>query len=189
MIERAVTVKMFVPVSRVVFAMIVVAISVFAKNNHNEALFGVVKNVSDNDVLNLRSAPDYRSRKVGSYPNGAYVSIDHCVKTERSHWCRITPLPQENYGNSRSGWVNAKFLSFTNRGYVAIKRKKKFCCYAIGCNSGYCRVVTRVGEKRQGNKLHIELYPREELIPTDRYGAADPSSDGYCITDRYVNRR
>jgi len=98
----------------------------------------------------------------------------------------VTPLSQQNYGNSHSGWVNARYLRFLNQGYVTVKGKKEACYYSLECQNGYCKVVAYMEDKGRNTKLHTVLILRKNLIPTDRFGAADPHSEGYCVTDHYI---
>lgn len=84
-------------------------------------LFAQVANVSKNDTLNIRSQASYRSKKVGELPADAYIGIEKCQNIKGSSWCEIYQIPQQFYENFQPGWVNTRYLQFSNRGYVNIQ--------------------------------------------------------------------
>ncbi|MGH1419734.1 MAG: SH3 domain-containing protein [Hyphomicrobiaceae bacterium] len=62
-----------------------------------------VVNVAKGDVLNIRSGPSTRFRKIGSIPNGSgcVVKLGACKR----HWCRISYIDQK-------GWVSSRYLRY-----------------------------------------------------------------------------
>jgi len=149
-------------------------------------LFGSVVNVASNDSLNVREKPDYHSKKTGSLAPEAFVGVDHCKKMGKSTWCKVFPLPQQNYEgfgwNAKLGWVNARYLKFDNRGYVIIAGKPN-CDYALRCKNNKCEVVVSYITNPR-----TEWIDRKRLKGTDRFGAMpnDPDASGYCTTDQHV---
>ncbi len=63
-----------------------------------------VKGVASNDTLNIRSQPNYKSKKVGKIPyNATCLKNLDCI-VNKSRWCKI-----EYKGTI--GWVSGRFLS------------------------------------------------------------------------------
>ena len=148
----------------------------------NVPLFGKVVHVADNDVLNIRKTADYRSVKVGSlYPNTP-VGIDHCLEVKRKKWCKIYELAA--YGADKQGWVNAKYLSLYNSGYVTIKERENHCFVVLNCNKSNkkCKIVTEVNFTKNNNVYGIktEWIDRKLLRGESNFGAASEDMEGYC---------
>jgi hypothetical protein len=147
--------------------------------------------VAENDNLNVRADPNYQSRKVGALPDGAYVGIDRCRKSGRSVWCRVHHMAQNDYESfgydAESGWVNARYLSPSSRGYVLIDGKAN-CYYVLGCQNGMCDLVESY---RQDKDYHIislktRKIRRSRLYGESNFGAANPQEEGYCVNHRYI---
>ncbi len=62
-----------------------------------------VVRVAENDVLNIRTGPSVRYRKIGAIPSGSgcVIKSNKC----RRNWCRISYADQ-------TGWVNVRYLSY-----------------------------------------------------------------------------
>ncbi len=149
-------------------------------------LFATVINVANNDMLNVREKPDYHSRKVGTFPNGAEVYIDKCVKTAHSRWCYIHPDSLIDYGGT-SGWVNAKFLRESNYGYVRIKGHKNNCFVSLKCQDKKCLIVTKLLGKETVTGLETEWFERSRLIAADKFSAMKDTEEGYCVSLSYID--
>ncbi len=150
------------------------------------ALFGTAIHVAANDTLNVRAQPDYHSRKLGAFPNGAYVYIDQCRQIGRSRWCHIHPDSLADYGGA-SGWVNAKFLRESNHGYVRIKGRKNGCFVSLKCRGGNCLVVTQLLGKENVTGLRTEWIARSRLIGASNFSAQNEKEEGYCVSLNYVD--
>ena len=169
---------------------ILLSVGVWAEST---ALFGTVVNVAQNDTLNVRTEPNYKAKKVSELPPEAYVGIEKCKKVKRSTWCRVYPLVQqwyEKFGNdSHIGWVNARYLKFSNRGYVLIKGKKN-CAYALKCNAGKCEIVDDyendnvIDYKKTG--FRTKWIEREYLRGESHFGVTPDNVDGYCNTGMFI---
>jgi len=60
-----------------------------------------VRNVASWDVLNMRSGPSAKRRKVGAIsPQGSGV---HCLGPYKGRWCKVS-------WRGQVGWVNMRFL-------------------------------------------------------------------------------
>jgi uncharacterized protein YraI len=160
--------------------------SLYADASWQDALFGKVVKIAENDRLNVRSLPDYHSKKVASLPPGAYVGVDTCRKKEGATWCRVHHLAQydyEGYGwNAPSGWVNARYLQLSDRGYVLVDGKGN-CDYVVSCSRGKCLLVSQYDLDRQSHEitsLHTKKIDRSRLIAQSNFGAASDNMDGYC---------
>ena len=172
---------------------IVLIISVLRAENiqQNTPLFATVKGIVSNDTLNVRIKADHRSKKVAKLPLDAYVGVDRCKKTGVSVWCKIHHIAQhdyEGYGyDAPSGWVNAKYLTFYDRGYVLIDGKGK-CDYAIGCKAGKCEIVSEYRQDENYNIVDIETkwIGRNRLKAESNFGAAANEMDGYCTNGSYI---
>ena len=150
-------------------------------------------NVAQNDTLNVRTEPNYKTKKVSELPPDARVGIEKCQKIKHSTWCRVYPLVQqwyEKFGNdSHKGWVNARYLQFSNRGYVLIKGKKN-CAYALKCNAGKCEIVDDyendnvIDYKKTG--FRTKWIEREYLRGESHFGVTPDNVDGYCNTGIFI---
>ncbi len=151
-------------------------------------LFGSVVGVAEDDVLNVRSRPDYRTPKVGEIAPHGTVGIKRCRRIGTSRWCRIFGLAQNGYDGG-SGWVNARFLRFFDRGYVLIDARAN-CDYALSCDRGMCDVVTgyETDKSMHVTRLHHRTIPRSRLRASSRFGAMDDSkqASGYCTSDHRI---
>ena len=150
------------------------------------ALFGTVIHVAADDTLNVRAQPDYRSRKLGAFPNGAHVYIDRCRQIGRSRWCHIRPDALVDYGGV-AGWVNAKFLREDNHGYVRIKGRKNGCYVSLKCRGGNCLVVTRLLGEETVTGLRTEWIARSRLAGANKFGAQRDGEEGYCTSQQWID--
>lgn len=176
---------------KIVILGILISIGLWAES---AALFGTVVNVTQNDILNVRSQADHRSKKVGEMPPDAYAGIENCITVKNSIWCRIYPLVQNWYDNfwkeENIGWVNARYLKFSNRGYVIVKGKKN-CAYALDCHRGKCEVIDDFGDyhiidyKKTGIKT--KWIERENLKGESNFGVTPDNIDGYCNNGMYID--
>ena len=143
-------------------------LSVSYAKYYPNALFGKVSGVASNDTLSVRVHPNWRSKKITELPPNAYVGVEECVKIGHSTWCKVHAVNRNlgqylEYNDKLPGWVNARYLKFSSRGYVSINGKKR-CNYAISCSGGKCRVV--VNETLTNGKvtaINIKRYPRSRL--------------------------
>lgn len=157
-------------------------------------LFGKVVHIENNDVLNIRQKPDYKSKKVGSLPNGAYMGIEKCQKTENSLWCKVYEVSQNFSEEYNPGWVNAIYLSFSNNGYVVINNRPSACFYSLKCTEDKCLVVLDMSydyEKDKMNDMKTEWIKKEILRGESHFGAMNTEEDGFCnnanIIEKYKN--
>jgi len=153
------------------------------------ALFGKVINVSENDILNVRSQSNYRSKKVGELPPNAYVGIEKCKMVKSSTWCRVYQLVQNYYSdNFHPGWVNARYLKFSDRGYVIVQGTRN-CAYALSCNNGRCEVVLdfETNNDHGVSKLHTEWIERSLLKGESNFGVTPENEDGYCNSRIFID--
>jgi len=161
-----------------------------AENLSTPKLFGKVINIANNDVLNVRKKANYRSLKVGDLTLGMLTGVEQCKKVGRSTWCKIHPLAAYG-GDFSSGWVNARFLSFSNKGYVTIKNKTNNCFYALKCknNNSKCLVVLDYNTDREGNIVNLtqSWVDRKTLYAESKFGAILQNSDGYCSSGMRIN--
>ena len=145
-------------------------------------LSGKVVHISDSDVLNIRKTADYRSAKVGSLYLNTPVGIDYCRKVKGKQWCKIYELPA--YGEDKKGWVNAKYLSTFNSGYVTIKGRENHCFVVLHCSKtkDQCKIVTEVdfSEHNDVSAIKTEWIDRRLLRATSNFGAASKEMEGYC---------
>jgi len=142
--------------------------NLFASHIVYKGLFATITNVASDDTLSVRVKPNWRSRKITELPPNELVGVDECIKSGRSTWCKVHNVDRNigqyhEYGEKLPGWVNARYLKFTNHGYVAINGKKH-CDYAISCDGGKCKVVTNT-TMRNGNVIAIKIknYSRSSL--------------------------
>ncbi len=168
----------------------------------NTALFATVVNVAKNDTLNVRSEANYKAKKVGEIPPDAYMGIEKCRTVGNSMWCRIYPLVQnwyDNFGPEDIGWVNARYLKFSNRGYINIINKEKNCFYSIMCkssiNSNKCLIVYDLKYDYKKDKM-IEIkskwIERKKLKGESAFGAASQNKkinleSGYCTNGKMID--
>lgn len=153
------------------------------------ALFAGVTGVSKNDTLSIRSKPSHKSKKVGSLPPEAYIAIEKCEDTGNSKWCRIYQIPQQFYEGFHIGWVNARYLNFSNRGYVNIIGEKNDCYVALECQNNLCSVVKDFDYNYETDTLSnllVKEVRREKLEPTSNFGAMSEEGDGYCTSVKYI---
>ena len=154
-------------------------------------LFGAVTGVAEDDVLNVRSRPDYRAPKTGTLPPEAVVGVEQCKRVGRSTWCRVHHLAQHDYEgfgwDAKPGWVNARFLAGFNRGYVLIDGKAT-CAYAMSCKGGICDVVTDFKQDKAYNVIGLirQKIPRSRLRAASRFDAMGSEEGGYCVADHWI---
>jgi hypothetical protein len=171
--------------------MFLVVVSLNAKVSHKDALFGKVVGVASWDRLNVRAKPNYKSKKVASLPNGAYIGIDRCKRVGKSIWCKVHHIAQRDYEgfdcDDNCGWVNVKYLKLLDRGYVLVNGKAN-CYYVIGCKKGLCSLVTNYKHDKDYNIVSIKTkkVKRGFLYSESNFGAANPSGDGYCTNARAI---
>ncbi len=174
---------------RVIFFISVLLSIVFADEILKYPPFSaVIKGVPESDVLNVRAKPDPHAKRIGYIGSWGVVDVIKCkgVSAE-SVWCKVE-LSQQDMQSSlpRSGWVNAKFLYGSYRGYVSINGKKD-CYYSLGCFEGRCRVVTDVlGDLREPKALVVEELPQTSL----RYIKSSKASfdDDLCTIDEIISQ-
>jgi hypothetical protein len=148
-------------------------------------LFGVVTGVAADDVLNVRTRPDYRAPKIGALDPDTQVYVDRCRKLGHSRWCRIHTNPLMD--NQAKGWINARFLRPVNQGYVTIKGRKNGCFYALSCDAnGQCDVVTDLKGETKTTAIVRTRIPRSHLQSANNFEAMDESGEGYCVTGQYI---
>jgi len=172
--------------------MIVCFVAISAVAGNDAALFGSVVHVAKNDVLNVRQEPSFRAKKIASIPLDAYIGVDICKKVGRSRWCKVHHIAQhdyEGYGwDAPDGWVNAKYLSFYNRGYVLVDGKAN-CDYVVGCREGVCNLVVdyRTNKKYEIISIKTEKIARSRLRGESHFGAMSENGDGYCTNGRMID--
>ena len=156
------------------------------------ALFGNVTGIPKDDVLNVREQAYYRSKKIASLPLQATVGIDRCKRVNHSTWCKVHHIAQHDYEgfghDAPSGWVNARYLDLSERGYVLIDGKGH-CDYALECRKGKCLVLTNYETNTQHEIVDIktEWIDRQRLYAQSHFGAAsDIKESGYCTVDSYI---
>ncbi|AKF24665.1 hypothetical protein YH65_04145 [Sulfurovum lithotrophicum] len=153
-------------------------------------LFAYVVNLSPHDTLNVRSSPDYHAKKTGALPLDARVGVDSCKKVGHSTWCKVFHLAQYDYDafgyGAKPGWVNARYLTFSDRGYVLVEGEGN-CDYVLGCSHGKCDIVSHIAT-RSDKVVGIETQKiaRSRLKGASHFGAASKEMDGYCVTGRYI---
>jgi hypothetical protein len=153
------------------------------------ALFAKVTGVSDDDVLNVRSAPYYRSEKVGALPPHAVVGVSECrIVKKGSRWCRIYELSQYMYGIRNGGWINARYVTFYDKGYVTIEGREAKCYYAIACRKDVCDVAVDFETDDTGEivALRTERIDKRLLKAQSAFGAAPENAEGYCTSARMI---
>jgi len=143
------------------------------------AIYAGVTNVAEDDVLNVRASPNYRSKKVGELYNERIVVIDYCLdkKNGKALWCKIHRLNELGAENVK-GWVNADYLTFFDNGYVLIDGKHN-CTYALRCKSNKCLIAYNPNRNKP-NIIKTRWISRKRLSGTSRYVDDDnPNASGY----------
>ena len=170
-----------------IFALFLTSISF----SNTLALFGEVVNVASNDTLNVRIKPNYKSKKIAHLPLGAVIGIDRCIKKGRSKWCKTYPITDFDTSYS-SGWVNARYLKFRNRGYVNIIGKESNCLYSIKCNKGRCLIVYDLNYNYDLDKMvsiKTKWIDRKKLKGASKFSAISKNSNGgYCTTGEMIKK-
>ena len=189
---------------KIIILSLFISIGLWAESS---ALFGKVINVTKNDTLNVRSQSNYEAKKVGEIPSGAYMGIEQCKTVMNSTWCRVYPLVQNFYENfweeKNIGWVNARYLKLSNRGYVNITGEEKNCFYSLKCrdtaNKKECLVVYDLKydyEKDKMIEMKSKWIERKKLKGESMFGAVSENREinpegGYCtkakMIDNYLN--
>jgi hypothetical protein len=158
-------------------------------------LFANVVGIREDDVLNVRVSPYYRSTKIGYLPNGARIKVYECKETNAdSIWCKIGHLRGFDYRGygylAPDGWVNAKYLTFNNRGYVLIDNVGK-CYYSFGCKSNICNVLINSYFKsvNRGKLLGVSRFNAYNLVGNveNREDICNPNSI-YLNIPKNINR-
>ncbi len=154
------------------------------------SLFAKVINVAEDDILNVREEPNYRSQKIGSQVPDAYMGVERCVSIKTSVWCKVYQIVQNIYSEDfNPGWVNARYLKPNNSGYVLIDDKGN-CDYALRCKAGLCEVVTNYVQDENGSILNLNItsIKREMLKGESSFGAMcrEEECDGYCTSGNYI---
>jgi len=166
-------------------------------------LFASVVNVASNDTLNVRSEPNYKAKKVGEIPSKFFMGIEKCKTVENSTWCHVYPLVQNWYEKfweeKNIGWVNARYLKFSNHGYVNIAGEEKNCFYALKCreieDKKECLVVYELNYDYKKDKM-IEIkskwIERKKLKGESMFGAVSENREinpegGYCTTGKMID--
>lgn len=154
-------------------------------------LFAWIANVPKHDVLNVRALPDYRAAKVAAIASDAPYSLKvyRCKKvSKRSRWCLVSPAELYGVGvPDFKGWVNARYLTFFDNGYVLVDGKGG-CDYALQCAKGMCELVDEI--VRVGGVYLLRStrkVARKRLSPSNRFEAMDEEGDGYCTLDTYLS--
>ena len=170
-----------------IFLIFILAINSFAIECE-DALFGTVVNVKEDDTLNIREKPTYHSKKLSSLYPDTLVSILECKKQKNSTWAKIT-CPAQRCDFEGKGWVNAKFLKFSDSGYVVIKGRKSVCDFALRCKKQKCQIVKDFKTDKDYNiiSLRTTWIDKKLLIPESRFGASAGNGDGsICNVDRQI---
>lgn len=156
-----------------------------------EPLFYGTYNFAENDRLNIREKPNYRSKKIGELYLGSLVQLFTCVNVKASKWCQVEGL----YFPEARGWVNAKYIKPTRyqEGYVNIKGLRSDCYYVLKCaernHQNQCLVVTGLGESMEKISLQTQWFNRSRLTPATQFSAMtdDPDASGYCNSMQYID--
>ncbi len=176
---------------KTVLSAILLVASVFADNT---ALFASIKGVEKGDFLNVREAANYQSKKVAAIPSFKDMhltfGIESCKKVKTSIWCSVYPLMQngtDSFKENDKGWVNARYLTFSNHGYVLVDGKGN-CEYALGCKEGKCELVADFRQDNNGEVVSMQTkwVERERLKGESSFGAMNPNEDGYCNIGMYI---
>jgi len=158
------------------------------------ALFASVKGVEKGDFLNVRAAAFYQSKKVAAIPSFKDMhltfGIETCKKVKTSTWCLVYPLTQnwaDSFKANDKGWVNARYLTFSNYGYVLVDGKAN-CAYALRCKEEKCKIVTDFKQDNKGKlvRMQTKWVERTQLKGESNFGAMNTKEDGYCNTGMFV---
>jgi len=149
-----------------------------------DPLFGRVSGVAEDDTLNVRLHPDPRARKVGAVPPHATVGIRECRRIGCSRWCRIFSLAQNGY-DGPAGWVNARYLKLSDRGYVLIDGRGN-CDYTLSCSHGICDVVTAYYGAGAIHAVDRQRIARSRLRAAGRFEALEKNGEGYCSGEERI---
>jgi hypothetical protein len=171
-----------------IFLIIFLSSSIYAIDTANPPLFVTVVGVAENDMLNIRQEPDYRSAKVGSQVLDAYMAVERCEEVESATWCRVYEVAQYFYSEDfKPGWVNARFLKPNNRGYVTIDGKRN-CDYVIGCEADKCEVIASYenDENLSIASIKTKWIERSRLKGESHFGAMPDDGDGYCNIHQFI---
>ncbi len=176
---------------KIVLACMLLIVGLFAEGT---ALFASVKGVQKGDVLNVRTEANYHSKKVATIPSFKDMpltfGIETCKKVKTSTWCLVYPLTQnwtDSFKENDKGWVNARYLTYSNRGYVLVDGKAN-CRYVLDCRKDKCQLVTDFKQDSNGEVVNIETkwIKRRWLKGESSFGAMNPKEDGYCTMGMYV---
>lgn len=176
---------------KTVLICILLAVNVFAEGT---ALFASVKGVEKGDLLNVPAAANYRSKKVAAIPSfndmPLTFGIETCKKIKTSTWCLVYPLTQnwaDSFKKNDKGWVNARYLTFSNRGYVLVDGKAN-CAYALGCKEGKCELLAdyKLDKNMEVLSMKTKWVERARLKGESHFAAMNPKEDGYCNTGMFV---
>ena len=153
-----------------------------------DSLFATVTNIDKNDTLNVRTSPNYKSKKIGEIPLNSTIGIKECKTINNGSWCKVYPLTQiwfEKFHSENTGWVNSSFLKFSNRGYVLIDGEAN-CAYSLSCNNDECKVIFDL----KNNELNTKLINRSQIKGESSFGATPSDADGYCsnVSFKEINR-
>ncbi|WP_294958504.1 SH3 domain-containing protein [Sulfurovum sp.] len=184
--------------------LIVLLLSASVLSAKETGLFGKIIHVAEDDTLNVRAEPNYKARKIAEIPSSGYVGVEKCRQVKTSLWCQVYPLTQQWYehfsGMKEKGWVNAKYLSFSDRGYVLVDGKAN-CDYVIQCKADKCERVFdyETDDANEIKNLKTEWIDKKRLHGESRFGASssDPKinpegdicSSAFYIDDYLQNRR
>ena len=184
--------------------LIVLLLSASVLSAKETGLFGKIIHVAEDDTLNVRVEPNYKARKIAEIPSSGYVGVEKCRQVKTSLWCQVYPLTQQWYehfsGMKEKGWVNAKYLSFSDRGYVLVDGKAN-CDYVIQCKADKCERVLdyETDDANEIKNLKTEWIDKKRLHGESRFGASssDPKinpegdicSSAFYIDDYLQNRR
>lgn len=174
----------------IIFFILAMTLLVLAQD---DPLFASVINLKENDTLNVRSTPDYRSSKTGTLPIDALVGVDSCKQVGHSIWCKVFHLAQRDYDgfgwDAKPGWVNARYLKPNNEGYVIIDGKPD-CDYALRCQKGKCEVVEsyETDQQYEITSIKTKWIDRNRLKASTNFGAMteEPEASGYCTRGNYI---
>ena len=165
--------------------LLLITIFAFGWEKFYPSFHAKVINVAKDDVLNIRSKPNYKAKKIGYLNPGEEMQVEYCLKGLKTTWCKIYPAVSINLGGSlsepSSGYVNAKFLKFINDGYVNIKNRKSDCDYLIECKKSKCLILTYNGlEWVRRSLIGIEKGQKATSLPEEEGGEM---SDGptFCF--------
>jgi len=96
----------------------------------------------------------------------------------------------DKFGPENAGWVNAKYLKFSNRGYVIINGKRN-CSYALKCVDDKCEVVDDFEKndpiEYEKTGLHTRWVERKYLKGESNFGVTPDTIDGYCNNKIYID--